>query len=113
MHYVYTYIYVYTVHYTFTVCSVVQVSLLIPSCARLCGHTALASDFNTPVEPPVKIFPTAEDSQKSKTGTSGSPPQSPTERMVPSSELLTKIQPSEQKMRRVSGEEDAMLVDEN
>jgi hypothetical protein len=91
--------------------TLLAVSLLIPSCARLCGHTALASEFNTPVEPPVKIFPSVDDDKSTKKP--GSPPQSPTDRMVPSFEQLTKVQPSEQKMRRISGDEDAMLVDEN
>jgi hypothetical protein len=92
--------------------TLLAVSLLIPSCARLCGHTALASEFNTPTEPPVKIFPSVDDVDKSSKKP-GSPPQSPTERMVPAFEQLTKVQPSEQKMRRISGDEDAMLVDEN
>jgi len=100
--------------------TLLAVSLLVPTCARLFGRETLASDLNTPVEPPVKIFPatpptlTLSSAGDKKTG--GSPPSSPTERRVPAIEEITAVQPKSkagtESGRRASGDE-MLLMEED
>jgi len=103
--------------------TILAISLLVPTCARLFGRETLSSDLNTPVEPPVKIFPATPPTltstisptkvQMKKGG--GSPPSSPTERRVPVVEEITTVQPKSkpgETGRRSSGDE-LLLMEEN
>uniref|UniRef100_A0A915KVV4 Uncharacterized protein n=1 Tax=Romanomermis culicivorax TaxID=13658 RepID=A0A915KVV4_ROMCU len=89
------------------------ISLLIPSCAKMCGHSTFISELNSPNEPPIKIYQQTDEENRiaGSMGAEGAPPRSPTEKMVPTVEQVTTVQPDEKKLRRTSaGNEDAMLL---
>jgi len=101
--------------------SLMAISLLVPTCAQLCGGSrlaAFASSDNSPNEPPIRIYPSATPKFKiSPTKVTGGHKISPTNGPVPVMEEIAKVQPDKKSSRgnspRQSPSADELLMSDS